>query len=601
MPPLLLLLSTLLAGTAIPLADEHPFPPATPESQGIAPEALAALVKEVEGYLDRDLTVGAELLVIKNRRTVLSRCFGHADRDEEQPWIEGTVCNIRSMSKPLTGALAQILIDRGQLGLDDPVAKYLPGFDTDEARGITVRQLMTHRSGLPLTVLTDMNEFADLIEMGNAVGAHGPESEPESRFWYSDAGSDALGAVIEVVSGRKLDELLAEELLRPLGMSNTFHYLDEEDPRRSRIASLYFGGAGKWRRFLDPDEGTFYPFAWGSQTVYSTPQDYARFLALWLDGGRAGERALLSPEAVERMLTAVSEMSMLGSEARFPTSYSGLEVFYGQMAVLHLPVESKGEGPATIIGHSGSDGTIAWAWPKRDLMILYFTQSRGGSTALRLEGAIDRLLIAPEAHAGRAEVPEELEQYLGTYVADWANHMKEEFVVEFEGEKLFLDVPSQMRFELVADESGERWTFAIAPVISLWFERDEEGAVDCLRIQQGEMVFEAPRKGTPHEREIAEANRVKPEVVGKYLGQYHDPETEEDVEVLIDGDYLAIRASEQLFHLWKVPGQEVWVARESPLVSVSFQEEEGQVVSFTRHGPGGAELVLPRVVPDDGR
>jgi hypothetical protein len=60
-------------------------------------------------------------------------------------------------------------------------------------------------------------------------------------------------------------------------------------------------------------------------------------------------------------------------------------------------------------------------------MILYFTQSRGGGSALRLEAAIDRLLIHPEAYAEAGDVPEELREYLGTYVADWANHRKEEF------------------------------------------------------------------------------------------------------------------------------------------------------------------------------
>lgn len=598
MIPHLGLLSVLLLLSPPILPGDEAFPRATPESQGLSSEALEALAAEVEEYLERDFALGAELLVVQNRHTVLHRCFGVMDREgeEAEPWVDGTVCNIRSMTKPLTGAAVQVLVDRGKLSLDDPVAKFLPGFDTDAAREITVRQLLTHRAGLPLTVLTAMDEFESLHDLGNAVGAKGPDRAPGSRFWYSDCGADALGAVVEVVAERKLDAFVREELLEPLAMSESFYFHDDEDPRRPRIASLYIGGPGRWERFLDPDDGAFYPFAWGSQSLYATPEDYARFLAMWMDGGRVGERQVLSPAAVERTLTPVSEMTMLGSETRFPTSFSGLEVYYGQMAVLHVPEGSGGKEPAVVIGHSGSDGTIAWAWPERDLMILYFTQSRGGGSALRLEAAIDRLLIHPEAYADAGEVPEELREVLGTYVADWSNHMKEEFVVQYESGRLSIDVPSQMVFQLKPAEQDGRWTFAIAPgQINVWFERDEAGNVDCLRIQQGPMTFEAPRQGTPHEAEVAAANRPDPAVVGKLLGRYHDPQEDEDVEVFVDGDYLAVRTEQYTFHLWKVPVADVWQVRENPFVSLTFQEEDGAVVSVTRSGADGSELVLPRL------
>jgi CubicO group peptidase (beta-lactamase class C family) len=575
------------------LIPQERFPTAPPETQDISTTALAELTREVQGYVERGLIVGGELLVVKNRRTVLHETFGYADRDDDVPWTKGTVSNIRSMTKPITGAAAQILIDRGQLGLEDPVARYLPGFDTEAAREITVRQMLTHRAGLPVNILTAMDEYATLVDFGNAVGARGPRFEPDSQFWYTDSGTDALGAIVEVVSGKRLDEFVREELLEPLGMSESFYFLDDEDPRREKIASLYAGTVDNWRRFLNPDEGAFYPFAWGSQSLYSTPLDYAKFLAMWLDGGRVGTRALLSEAAVARSLHPVSEMTMVLSETRHPTAFAGLEVYYGQMAMLHVPIGSK-DGPPTIIGHSGADGTYASAWPARDLMVLFFTQKRGGSFTLRLEEAIDRLLIAPEAYADRSLIPVELEPYVGTYIADWADHMKEEFVVHVRGGRLSIDIPSLADIELVPAADEGTWSFAIAPTVSLWFERDDEGRVNCLRIRQGQLTYEAPRKGTPHEQQIRDANRADPELLQKYLGAYEDPESGGVARVFIDGDYLAIESEVGVFHLWKHPIEDAWVVRENTAFSITFQEEDGVVVSFTRNALSGARTVFPR-------
>ena len=107
----------LLAIAAAPTAAraEEPFPPTTPESVGLSGEALEALADEVTSYIDREMAVGAELLVIKDRQTVLHEAFGWRDREAEVPMERDTLFNIRSMTKPVTGAAAQTLIDDGLL------------------------------------------------------------------------------------------------------------------------------------------------------------------------------------------------------------------------------------------------------------------------------------------------------------------------------------------------------------------------------------------------------------------------------------------------------------------------------------------------------
>lgn len=572
------------------------FPVATPESQGIDPAALDGLAAAVDGYLARDLLVGGELLVIRNRRTVLHRSFGMRDREKALPWTNDTICNIRSMTKTLTGAAAQILIDRHELFLDDKAADHLPGFDTAKSRGITVEQLLTHRAGLPLSILTTkLDEFPDLVEQANAVGRRGPDREPGSRFWYSDAGTDALGAIVAVVSGMPLDEFVRAELLEPLGMSDSFYYLSKDEPRKAEIASAYSGTPGHWTRFFDPEAGPLYPFAWGSQTLYATAVDYARFLAMWMDGGRVGDRVVLSPEAIGRTLTAASEMTMLGAETRFPTYFRGLDVHYGQMAVLHRPIGSNGEGPATIIGHSGSDGTIAWAWPKLDLMILFFTQSRGGTAVLRLEEEIDRLLIQPAAYAGDPPVPAELAPLLGRYVADWGGHMNEEFEVRWRDGQLALDVPSELIYELRPAATPGLWSYALNPAVLLRFDRDSAGAIDCLTFLQEGLALETPRKESARAAAVAARDRLDEGSAAKYLGDFRSKELGVTIAVVLDRGCLAIRNPEgALFHLWKVPGGDEWAVRANLQVRFTFAEADGQVVSCRRHGPGSPDLVFTR-------
>jgi CubicO group peptidase (beta-lactamase class C family) len=145
------------------------FPAATPESEGIPAAAVRRLAEEVERYVKAGTIVGGELLVVKNRRTILHEAFGDRDREDKRPMVRDTIFNVRSMTKPLTGVAVQILADEGKIGLDDPVAKHLPAFDNDKSRAITIKQLLQHRSGLPLTILvTKIDEYKDLEAQVNS-------------------------------------------------------------------------------------------------------------------------------------------------------------------------------------------------------------------------------------------------------------------------------------------------------------------------------------------------------------------------------------------------------------------------------------------------
>src|SRR5262245_38224070 len=106
------------ASAAVSVAAES-FPAATPESQSLSSASLAKLLEVVRGFAESGDIVGGELLVIKNRHTVLHETVGLADRESPKALQRDTIFCIRSMTKPLAGAAVQILIDEGRLSLDD--------------------------------------------------------------------------------------------------------------------------------------------------------------------------------------------------------------------------------------------------------------------------------------------------------------------------------------------------------------------------------------------------------------------------------------------------------------------------------------------------
>lgn len=583
---MLLLISLVSNATA---QESLTFPPATPESVGLSTAAVKAIRDEVEGYWKSGTIVGGELLIVKNRKTVLHEVFGDRDREEKKSMERNTIFNIRSMTKSLTGAAMQILIDEGKVKLDDPAAKYLPGFDNDKSRAITIEQLLEHRSGLPLTSMTKIDQFPNLQAQAQATGEKGPQFKPGEKFWYSDAGSDCVAAVIEKVSGMTVDRFVTERILQPVGMVDSFYPSKADDPRKSRMASLYIGAPGNWNRFWKAGGAPMYPFAWGSQTLYSTPFDYARYLAMWQDGGKVGSKQILSKEAMKRILTPTSIMKVLGSDATFPTGFNCMKTFYGQMSVLNAIGDTPEKAKVIVFGHSGSDGTVGWCFPRQDLIICFFTQSRGQATAIRMESILDREIL----HAGQpvTPIPVEWKPYLGTYFANFAHYKNSPFRVLFQNGHLALDIPDQLVYELKEPDKEGRWAFALSDKITIGFKKDAVGKVVSMNLKQAGMTFEMPT--TP-----SKAEPLKKEAVEKYLGKYEGVEDKLIVNVLLKDGSLRFNAPSTGNEVEVMPqtGMKVWNIRSMPGVVVTFQEDkEGKVESFTLTLPDGRKIVRKRL------
>ncbi|MBD3867600.1 MAG: beta-lactamase family protein [Acidobacteria bacterium] len=479
------------------------FPDADPASTGIPARALEILSGRVQELVDNQEIVGGELVIIQNRRTVFREAFGWKDREAGQTMEVDAVYCVRSMTKPLVGTAIQMLIDENRLRLDTPVHEILPFFAGPQTGKITVRHLMNHTGGFPFTTIgKPLAEYADLA--GIAAEAAGTELlfEPGSRFEYSDAGSDTLGAIVAKITGSPVERFIQERILDPMGMTDTVPLLGDNDKVKARIPSAYSGGTGSWTKHWEPTDPPIFPIFLTSQSLFSTTTDYARFLTLWMDQGKTGDRRLLSPEAVERGLETASSMG------EYPVGFGDLDLYYGQQWMVYAGPGEDGSPKPVLFGHNGSDGTHAWAWPERDLMVLFFTQSRGTMAGIGLESLLQTLLIDgklddPSLNR-RVPTKEELQQVAGMYW-DETNAVAYYIVTPREN-GLTVERPGSMHLVFKADKTPGRFVHEVNPQVWVEFLRSESGAVDSMRYAFGGPLETGPRyttvDGLPSAEEI---------------------------------------------------------------------------------------------------
>jgi len=463
------------------------FSEVAPETVGVPAQGLEALAGVVQGWVDADEIVGAELLVIKNDQRVLHRAFGWKHREEKVALERDSIFCVRSMTKPVAGTAVQLLIDGHKLDLADRASKYLAAFDNDRAREITVGQLLQHQGGLALSSLLDarLSSLTSLGDVAKLVGERGPEF-PLGEYRYSDDGVDTLGAIVEAITKKRLDEFLAERLCVPLGMRDTLGVVSDGHALRSRVVSNYSGTKGAWVRYWSPTQAPIFPVLLASQGLYTTPLDYARFLHLWKERGRVGGERLLSTRAVQRALEP-------GVATRFPTTFEGLEVHYGQLMMLWIDPKRLASDQLVAFGHGGSDGTHAWVWPELDLMVLYFTQSRGNTTGIAIEALLQKHLIDPLIGTLRAPpityTDAELDALAGLYWDDDSGLFR---TIARKGGGLALEFLGQAELELTPTSTRDRWTVRLVSG-HLDAERSESGAIKGLVLATARETERWPR------------------------------------------------------------------------------------------------------------
>jgi len=314
-----------------------------------------------------------------------------------EPMTEDTIFDLASLTKAVATATAVLqLAERGRLELDAPASRYWPAFADGGKAHITIRQLLTHTSGLP-PGLAAQSELRGPATVFHAIGVMPPIAAPGHRVIYSDLNYVALGEVVHRVSGIGLDAWCAQNIFQPLGMRDTaFRPSHKAIPR---IAPTIIRN-GRWLRgkVHDPTAAALGGVS-GNAGLFSTADDLARFARMLLDGGRLGDRRILQPASVAQLLTpdgstAVEATRTLGWEVQAPL------------------IPNRYRAPrAGLLQHLGYTGTGLWIdlVTRRFVIVLtsrLYPAERGNAMPLR-EAALNLVsstapLLSGEQIAARA-------------------------------------------------------------------------------------------------------------------------------------------------------------------------------------------------------
>jgi len=373
---------------------------------GMSADKLERIKSVLQSAVDKKQTAGVVVLIARHgkpqpsfspRPVIYLEAFGKMDVEADKPMQPDAIFRIYSMTKPITVAAALVLYEEGKVKLDDPVSKYLPDFkglrvyagngdQTVEAkREMTVRDLMRHTSGLtygipngsPVDKLYIANKIEDtgdsLADMVGKLGKLPLQYQPGTRFHYS-VSTDVLGRVIEVVSGKTLDEFLADRIFRPLDMRDTGFVVPAEKLNRFTVS---YRSTGKGSlQVIDAPTASRYraqrKYLSGGGGLVSTARDYSRFCQMLLNGGTLQDTRVLRPETVREMTT-----NQLPAES-LPMNLNGFPqpgLGFGFGVSVRLATKSSKPDPAAgEYGWSGAASTSFWVAPRKELIVILLQQ-----------------------------------------------------------------------------------------------------------------------------------------------------------------------------------------------------------------------------------
>jgi CubicO group peptidase (beta-lactamase class C family) len=351
--------------------------------------------------------VPGAVLHVTHRGVAAVRAFGRARLAPPTPLAVGALFPLFSATKPLVATAVLSAADDGLLGLDDPVAKHLPGFEAQGKGSITVRHLLSHSAGIPGAPDEDLARFASNDAFVATLLPMAPLEPPARRGVYHATTAFALlAAVLSRVTGATPGEALRARVLAPLRMDDTFlGGLAAADHRVARITPVHApAGDADAARWAEAANGMVFRTAGhGGAGAFATAADLARFLQAWLHEGVSPETGarVLRPETVREALRVQHPGLREGMPPFVPEPLRGLDL---GPTTWGLGWRLRGDPPeplfgfaaasARAFGHNGLGAVACWADPERDLACVWLTNALLGlGDALRTRVQLARAIV----------------------------------------------------------------------------------------------------------------------------------------------------------------------------------------------------------------
>lgn len=418
----------LLIGLLPGFAATRELPVARPESVGMSTQRLARIDSLLQGYVSSGQIVNAVTLVLRDGKVVQQGVYGQIDPQARTPMRADALFRLASESKPVTAVAILTLVEEGRVRLSDPVSRFIPEFrgarvavtragqppflplppgaafsgpkpDADfvpAAREITVRDLLTHTSGLAsgglgalLSTEIQRQPTDTLADFIPKLGRMPLDFQPGTRWSYSvSAGFETLGRIVEIASGKPFDVFLKERIFTPLDMRDTGFAMPAASQARQH--PLYRRGAdGRWEPSQPPPGFLSEVYFSGATGLISTARDYARFEQMLLNGGELDGARILSPRMVELMRTNhVGDLfhGMRGNE-------EGMGFGLG-VAVTLDETRATWRRSAGSAGWYGAFGTIVWHDPREGIVAVLATQQSNAALQADFGNAVMQAITA---------------------------------------------------------------------------------------------------------------------------------------------------------------------------------------------------------------
>jgi CubicO group peptidase (beta-lactamase class C family) len=344
--------------------------------QGFSRARLARFQPAMAREVERGSFNGCVALIARNGQIIHHEAYGHQDNARRVPMTREAIFLLASMTKPITSVAAMMLVEEGRMKIGDNITQWLPELrelkvmtrdgEVPLARPITVQDLLRHSSGFVYAAAAPFPRIRELYEENDIEARRGPVTgdemlrrlgtiplafQPGAQFFYSIS-TDVLGLLLQRVAGQPLDQLIAERITGPLGMTDTVWWVDPA--RRSRVAESIASdplSASMWASYRIEQNPVPASHFKGGAGLVGTSSDYFRFAQMIANGGSFEGKRYLSAPTVNWMLS-----DHMGSMGGTPAASTGPGYGFG----LGFAVRRE-QGIAVAPGSPG-DAMWAGAW-----------------------------------------------------------------------------------------------------------------------------------------------------------------------------------------------------------------------------------------------